>query len=215
MNRKMELLQELQRCVSEMEDELVIKVAETYLNEGYNAHEGIMQGLVAGMEKAGDLFEQGEYFVPELLICSDAMNNGLDVIKPHLAVEDIGETINVVIGVVEGDTHDIGKNLVKIMLETAGFNVHDLGRDVPAVDFVNKAKEIDARIICMSTLMTTTMSNMQRVIELLKAEGLYGKIKTMIGGAPISQSFADLIGADAYTSNAVEAAKRAKLLMSC
>ncbi|NLB53485.1 MAG: cobalamin-binding protein [Syntrophomonadaceae bacterium] len=215
MNRKMELLQELQRCVSEMEDELVIKVAETYLNEGYNAHEGIMQGLVAGMEKAGDLFEQGEYFVPELLICSDAMNNGLDVIKPHLAVEDIGETINVVIGVVEGDTHDIGKNLVKIMLETAGFDVHDLGRDVPAVDFVNKAKEIDARIICMSTLMTTTMSNMQRVIELLKAEGLYGKIKTMIGGAPISQSFADLIGADAYTSNAVEAAKRAKLLMSC
>jgi corrinoid protein of di/trimethylamine methyltransferase len=211
----MELLQELQRCVSEMEDELVIKVAETYLNEGYNAHEGIMQGLVAGMEKAGDLFEQGEYFVPELLICSDAMNNGLDVIKPHLAVEDIGETINVVIGVVEGDTHDIGKNLVKIMLETAGFDVHDLGRDVPAVDFVNKAKEIDARIICMSTLMTTTMSNMQRVIELLKAEGLYGKIKTMIGGAPISQSFADLIGADAYTSNAVEAAKRAKLLMSC
>lgn len=214
MSRKFELLNELTRCVSEMEDELVVEVAQTYLYEGFNAYEGIMQGLVVGMEKAGDLFEQGEYFIPELLICSDAMNNGLDVIRPHLVPEDMDESVNIVIGVVEGDTHDIGKNLVKIMLETAGFNVHDLGRDVPVADFVSKAKEVDARIICMSTLMTTTMNNMKRVIDLLKAENLYGKIRTMIGGAPISQSFADLIGADAYTHNAVEAAKMARQLVA-
>ncbi len=214
MHRKLELLNELTRCVSEMEDDLVVEVAQTYLYEGFNAYEGIMQGLVVGMEKAGDLFEQGEYFIPELLICSDAMNNGLDVIRPHLVPEDMDESVNIVIGVVEGDTHDIGKNLVKIMLETAGFNVYDLGRDVPVADFVSKAKEVDARIICMSTLMTTTMNNMKRVIDLLKAENLYGKIRTMIGGAPISQSFADLIGADAYTHNAVEASKMARQLVA-
>ncbi len=214
MDRKIFLLNELARCVADMEDEMVAEVANTYLQEGFNAHEGIMQGLVVGMEKAGELFEQGEYFVPELLICSDAMNVGLSILRPQLVSEDLEESINIVIGVVEGDTHDIGKNLVKIMLETAGFAVHDLGRDVPVEEFVNKAKEVDAQIICMSTLMTTTMDNMKRVIELLKTEGLYGKIKTMIGGAPISQSFADLIGADAYTTNAVEAAKRAKQLVS-
>lgn len=212
MKSKTEFLTELSRCVAEMEDDLVVEVAHAYLQQGFSAYEGIMQGLVTGMEIAGELFEQGEYYVPELLICSDAMYRGLDVFKPHMLPEDMQENINIVIGVVKGDTHDIGKNLVKIMLETAGFNVHDLGRDVPAEDFVRKAQEVDARIICMSTLMTTTMDNMQKVIDLLKAENLYGKVKTMIGGAPISQSFADLIGADAYSANAIGAARKAKEL---
>ena len=145
MDRKIFLLNELARCVADMEDEMVAEVANTYLQEGFNAHEGIMQGLVVGMEKAGELFEQGEYFVPELLICSDAMNVGLSILRPQLVSEDLEENINIVIGVVEGDTHDIGKNLVKIMLETAGFAVHDLGRDVPVEEFVNKAKRLMPR----------------------------------------------------------------------
>ena len=109
MDRKIFLLNELARCVADMEDEMVAEVANTYLQEGFNAHEGIMQGLVVGMEKAGELFEQGEYFVPELLICSDAMNVGLSILRPQLVSEDLEENINIVIGVVEGDTHDIGK----------------------------------------------------------------------------------------------------------
>lgn len=210
--KKEELLHELERCVLEMEDEAVTDVAREYIDDGYDAYDGIVDGLSEGMRKAGDLYEEEEYFVPELLICSDAMYNGLDVLKPYLPADGSKHQGNVVIGVVEGDTHDIGKNLVKTMMETAGFTVYDLGRDVKVETFVEKAKEVDATIVCMSTLMTTTMPNMKRVIDLLREEGLLGKVKVMIGGGPISQSFADQIGADAYTTNAAEAAKRAQTL---
>lgn len=164
------------------------------------------------MEKAGKLYEEEEYFVPELLICSDAMYNGLEVMKPYLKPNATEHKCPVVIGVVEGDTHDIGKNLVRIMMETAGFDVYDLGRDVAVEDFVGKVKEIGGGIVCMSTLMTTTMSNMQRIIEGLQAAGIRDKVKVMIGGGPLSQSYADKIGADAYTSNVAEAAKKAQEL---
>ncbi len=213
MSRKEELLAELDRCVLEMEDEAVTGVAQEYVEEGYDAYEGITEGLSKGMEKAGQLYEEEEYFVPELLICSDAMYNGLDVLKPHLKVSaDQGSKCPVIIGVVEGDTHDIGKNLVKIMMDTAGFEVFDLGRDVAVETFVEKAKEIGHGIICMSTLMTTTMNNMSRVIEALKEQGLRERFAVMVGGGPLSKSFADKIGADLYTANAAEAAKEAKKL---
>ncbi len=215
MAKQEELLTELARCVEEMEDEAICKVAGDYVAANFSAYEGIMLGLAKGMEAAGALYEEGEYFIPELLICSDAMNNGIDILKPHLQADNSKENINVVIGVVEGDTHDIGKNLVKIMLEAAGFHVFDLGRDVPVADFVIKTQEVGAKIVCMSTLMTTTMDNMGKVIELLKESGLRDKVTVMVGGAPISQAFADRIGADLYTSNAAEAAKRAKELFAC
>lgn len=210
--KKDELLSELDRCVLEMEDEAVADVAKAYVEQGYDAYEGITQGLSLGMEKAGRLFEEEEYFVPELLICSDAMYNGLEVLKPHLKPDVSGPKCAAVIGVVEGDTHDIGKNLVKIMLETAGFEVHDLGRDVPVEAFIQKARELRAGILCMSTLMTTTMDNMRRVVERMRDEHLQEHFKIMVGGGPISQSFAEQIGADAYTSNAAEAAKLARKL---
>ena len=166
------------------------------------------------MNRAGALYEQEEYFVTDLLLCSDAMYNGLDVLRPHLKNDtEEGESIPCVIGVVQGDTHDIGKNLVKIMFETAGFTMYDLGRDVPIESFVDKAQEVGARLICLSTLMTTTMIGMQRVVELLKERGLYGKIKVMIGGGPVSQNFCDKIGADAYTGSAMEAVRVAKMLL--
>ena len=211
---KEELLEALSECVVEMEDEEVVDVANEYLEAGYPAFDGIMDGLVDGMNKASDLYDAEEYFVTDVLLCSDAMYAGLDVLRPHLPADDTGvEKPKVVIGVVEGDTHDIGKNLVKIMLDTAGFEMYDLGRDVPLDNFVDKAVEVGASIICMSTLMITTMIGMKTVIDKLKERGIRDQFKIMVGGSPISQKYADEIGADGYSVNAVEAVKLAKRLM--
>ncbi len=210
---KEELLEKLSECVVEMEDEEIVDVANEYIESGYPALDGIMEGLVDGMNKASDLYDEEEYFVTDLLLCSDAMYSGIDILKPHLPVEENkGEKIKIVIGVVEGDTHDIGKNLVKIMLDTAGFEMYDLGRDVPLDNFVDKAIEVEASFICMSTLMTTTMDGMRIVIEKLKERGIRDNIKVMIGGSPISQKYANEIGADGYSANAVGAVKLAKKL---
>ena len=210
---KEELLEKLSECVVEMEDEEVVDVANEYIESGYPALDGIMEGLVDGMNKASDLYDEEEYFVTDLLLCSDAMYSGIDILKPHLPVEENkGKKIKIVIGVVEGDTHDLGKNLVKIMLDTAGFEMYDLGRDVPLDNFVDKAIEVGASFICMSTLMTTTMDGMRIVIEKLKERGIRDNIKVMIGGSPISQKYANEIGADGYSANAVGAVKLAKKL---
>ena len=211
---KEELIQKLYECVVEMEDEDVVDVCNEYLEAGYSAYDGIMEGLVAGMNKASELYDEEEYFVTDVLLCSDALYAGLDVLRPHLdASDEMGEAKKIVIGVVEGDTHDIGKNLVKIMLETAGFEMYDLGRDVPLDAFVEKAKEVDADIIAMSTLMTTTMGGMGIVIRKLEEAGLRDRVKVMIGGSPISRKFADEIGAEGYSANAVEAVAVAKQLV--
>ena len=210
---KEELLEKLSECVVEMDDEEVVDVANEYVESGYPALDGIMEGLVDGMNKASDLYDEEEYFVTDLLLCSDAMYSGIDILKPHLPVEENkGEKLKIVIGVVEGDTHDIGKNLVKIMLDTAGFEMYDLGRDVPLDNFVDKAIEVGASLICMSTLMTTTMDGMRIVIEKLKEKGIRDNVKVMVGGSPISQKYANEIGADGYSANAVGAVKLAKRL---
>lgn len=211
---KEELLKKLSDCVVEMEDEEVADTAKEYIEAGYPAVDGIMKGLVDGMNKASDLYDAEEYFVTDVLLCSDAMYAGLDVLRPYLPENSKnGEKVKVVIGVVEGDTHDIGKNLVKIMLDTAGFEMYDLGRDVPLDAFVDKAIEVNASIVCMSTLMTTTMMGMKTVIEKMQERGIRDKVKVMIGGSPISQKFANEIGADGYSANAVEAVKLAKRLL--
>ena len=212
---KEELLAKLSECVVEMEEDEVVDVAKEYLEAGYPAFDGIMDGLVDGMNKASDLYDAEEYFVTDVLLCSDAMYAGLEVLRPHLPENaDAGEKPKAVIGVVEGDTHDIGKNLVKIMMDTAGFEMYDLGRDVPLDAFVDKAIEVNASIVCMSTLMTTTMVGMKTVIEKLQERGIRDKVKVMIGGSPISQKYADEIGADGYSTNAVEAVKLAKRLLN-
>lgn len=207
------LLKRLETCVVEMEEEEVVETAREYLEAGYPAIDGIMQGLVEGMNRAGELFEEEEYFVTDILLCSDAMYAGLEVMKPHLEESGNSHKRKGVIGVVEGDTHDIGKNLVKIMMETAGFEMIDLGRDVPLQKFVDTAKQEEAELVCMSTLMTTTMAGMQTVIQLLKEAGIRDKVKVMVGGGPLSQSYADKIGADGYSQNAMEAVRLAKKLL--
>lgn len=211
--KKNEYLKILSDYVFEYEDEKIAEVAQNYLNDGYPPLDAIMDGLVDGMKRAGEMFQQEEYFVTDILLCSDAMENALAVLRPHLLQTENQLNRKIVLGVIEGDTHDIGKNLVKTMLQTEGFEVIDLGRDVPVDDFVDTAVKEGADIIGMSTLMTTTMSNMQRVIKKLEEQNVRDKFKVMVGGGPISQSFADKIHADGYSSDAVEAVKLAKKLL--
>ena len=211
---KRALFQEISDNVVEMEDEIVEELCEKSLEEGIDPNETITEGLIHGMNRVSELYETGEYFLPEVLTASYAMNVGIDVLKEHITQEETEETIKIVIGVVEGDTHDIGKNLVKIMCESAGFKVFDLGRDVPLDEFVRVAEEENCDFICMSTLMTTTMDGMRVVIEKLKEAGIRDNVKVMIGGSPISQKFADEIGADGYSVNAVEAVKLAERLLA-
>ena len=214
MANKVELLKKLSDAVVEMEDDTVVEVAKEYLAEGMPAYDGIMEGLVDGMTRASKLYDEEEYFVTDVLLCSDAMYAGLEVLTPELPKEAEGNTKPAgVIGVIEGDTHDIGKNLVKIMLETAGFEMYDLGRDVPLQAYVDKAKETNAKLVAMSTLMTTTMPGMQTVVEKLKEAGIRDNVKVIVGGGPISQRFAEQIGADGYSDTAVDAVKLAKNLL--
>ena len=210
---KDQLYKALSDAVLTMEIERTVAISMTIVDKKMDAYQAIEHGLSHGMNRAGKLYEEEEYFIPELLLCSDAMYAGLDILKPHLKASVEGTKRKAVIGVVEGDTHDIGKNLVKIMLETSGFEVIDLGRDVPPRTFVEKAKERDASLIALSTLMTATMNGMKEVITLLEKEHMRDRIKVMVGGGPISQGFARRIGADGYAPNASEAALLAKKLI--
>ncbi|WP_461247273.1 corrinoid protein [Treponema sp. R6D11] len=208
-----ELFQKLSDAVVEMEEDTVEKTANRVVEEGLDAYLAIDKGLANGMERAGKLFEEHEYFVPELMICADAMYKGLDILTPHIKTAEDEKKATVVIGVIEGDTHDIGKNLVRIMQETAGFNVIDLGRDIPPSVFVDEAVKNNADIIAISTLMTTTMDGMSEVIEILKGRGIRDNFKVIVGGGPISQGFANKIGANGYSSNAAESVRLVKKLL--
>ena len=214
--KQRELLDGMRDSVLEMEEDDVSDLCSEYVEEGYDPLVGISDGLAPGMNRAGELYEEGEYYIPELLLCSDAMYAGIDVLRPHIpAHSDGGDRKPVaVVGVVEGDTHDIGKNLFKIMLETEGFEVYDLGRDVPSDAFIEKVSETHADLLGMSTLMTTTMDNMRVVIEKLKEAGLRSDVVVMVGGGPISLRFANMIGADAYEADASTAAKTARRLVA-
>ncbi len=209
---RQKLYEEIANAVLELDEERTKALSEEVLKRGYDAWEAVEQGLVAGVNRAGKLFDEEEYFVPELLIAADAMYAGLDILRPHIKEQFTGHTRKVVIGVVQGDTHDIGKNLVRIMLEVAGFEVHDLGRDVPPRKFVDRAVEVKADIIALSTLMTTTMERMGEVIGILEDENLRNRFKVIVGGSPLSQQFADRIGADGYAPKAAQAVQLAKRL---
>ena len=209
-----QLHEQLAAAVVELDEDLTKQLAQQVVDLAFNAWDAVEYGLVAGMDRAGKLFDEEEYFIPELLLASDAMYSGLDILRPHIPKQNEGEQkVRVVIGVIEGDTHDIGKNLVRIMLDVGGFDVIDLGRDVPPQTFVDRAKEVGARIIAMASLMTTTMDGMAEVIRILEAEKIRDQFKVIVGGAPISQGFAKRIGADGYASRAPAAVLLAKRLV--
>jgi corrinoid protein of di/trimethylamine methyltransferase len=209
-----ELLKKLSDSVVNMDEEGAVKYSQQAVEEQLDSYTAIDKGLANGMERAGKLFDEEEYFVPELIICSDAMNAGISVLKPHLKQDSVKKKHKGVIGVIEGDTHDIGKNLVKIMLESSGFDIIDLGRDVPPSAFVHRAVEEDAKFILLSSLMTTTMDNMEEVVRILRNSVIRERFKVVVGGGPISQAFADRIGADGYAKNANEAVRLCRSLVA-
>src|SRR3990172_706165 len=172
-----DILERLKNGVVEYDEESVVKASHEALEVGMEAYQAVMDGLAAGMDVVGVYFANGEYFVPEVLMCADALYGGLNILRPHIKLDPSKQVKgSVVIGTVEGDIHDIGKNLVKMMFEVAGFTVHDLGRDVPLDNFVEKYMETDADIICMSAMMTTTMIGMPVVIEKVRAKNPTARI---------------------------------------
>jgi 5-methyltetrahydrofolate--homocysteine methyltransferase len=171
-------------------------------------------GMIAAMAEVGHLFEEGECFVPEMLIAARAMQTGLALLQPHLKNSEVVSAGKVVVGTVKGDLHDIGKNLVAMMLEGAGFEIIDLGTDVPAEKFVDAVRNQGAQIVAMSALLTTTMPSIKNTIDALTTAGLRGQVKVMVGGAPVTQNYADQIGADGFAPDASRAVATAKELMS-
>ena len=206
------IIKEIHKAVMEGQSDVVQEKIKAAMAAGIPATIILNEGMISAMAEVGRLFEQGDYFVPEMLISARAMQAGLGLLKPALKEADVKSAGRVAIGTVKGDLHDIGKNLVAMMLEGAGFEVHDLGVDVPPNSFVKAAQE-GAQIICLSALLTTTMNNMGVTIDALKAAGLRDKVKIMIGGAPVTQNYADQIGADAFAPDASSAVRAARQLV--
>lgn len=194
-------------------DKEVASDTQKALDSEISAEAILNKGLIEGMNIIGDKFRDHEIFLPDVLMAARAMYAGMELIKPILIKSGISSRGKVVIGTIQGDLHDIGKNLVGIMLKGAGYEVIDLGHDVPPEKFVEAAKETGATIIGMSALLTTTMANMKEVVDILKSENLHGKIRTIIGGAPISARYASEIGADKYSFDAGNAVDTVKELM--
>ena len=206
----MSILQQISENLQKGDDKTVAALTQKAIDDGVSAIEILNDGLLAGMDVVGQRFGANEIFLPEVLLSARAMNAGMDLIKPLLVAADVPSLGKVVIGTMKGDLHDIGKNLVGIMLRGAGYEVIDLGADVAAERFVDTAETEEAQVIGLSALLTTTMSGMKDVVELVKSKGLEGKVKVIVGGAPLSQAFADDIGADGYgydASNAVDIVK--------
>jgi 5-methyltetrahydrofolate--homocysteine methyltransferase len=191
----------------------VAQKVQQALDSGVDPGVILNQGMIAAMAEVGKRFEEGEFFVPEMLIAARAMQSGLALLKPHLQQADLQSSGKVVIGTVKGDLHDIGKNLVAMMLEGAGFEIIDLGTDVSPDKFVAAAREHQADLVAMSALLTTTMPNMKVTIDALQAAGLRPQVKVLIGGAPVTENFVRQVGADGYAPDASRAVAVAKSLL--
>lgn len=196
MTNKEELYKQISDAVVAFEEEKVRELSRRSLDEGLDPVETIVKGLSAGMLVAGSLFERHEYFVPEVLMCADAMQAGLDILRPRIRKDSVEHLGQVVIGTVQGDIHDIGKNIVKLMLDVSGFLVHDLGKDVSLDRFAEEAERTGAEIVAMSALMTTTMMGMKKVVQRIRERTPH--VAIMMGGAPIRPEIVKLFGGDGY-----------------
>lgn len=209
-------LEKLANAVITMNEEEAVRLAGEAIEKGVDPYLVIDKGLARGMEIMGEEYENGSCFIPELLLASDTMYAGINVLSPYIKAgreNSESRVYRAIMGVIEGDTHDIGKNIVKVMFEARGFQITDLGRDVPIHRFVEAAATEQADIICMSSLISTTMLGMGDVIDLLVKEGIREKFKVMVGGACVSQSFASRIGADGYAPDAIAAVRKARKLL--
>jgi 5-methyltetrahydrofolate--homocysteine methyltransferase len=205
-----EILEQISTAVIEGNLDDIVDLTEDALDEGLSAQEILDNGLMAGMDYVGVEFKAGNMFVPEVLRSAKTMQFSMDILKPLLAEAGVKMVGKVLLGTVKGDLHDIGKNLVGMMCEGAGFEIKDLGKDVAPEAFVGAIKEFEPDVVGMSALLTTTMRAMEHTIKALEEAGLRDKVRIMIGGAPVTQAFADQIGADGYASNAASAADLAK-----
>lgn len=208
----MEILDDLKGSVIEMEVERATELTQKALDEDLGAKEILNQALIPAMDIVGEQYERGERYIPEMLLSAQAMKGAMEKLRLLLAEAGVEPCGKVIIGTVEGDLHDIGKTLVAMMLEGAGFQISDFGTEVTAEQFIQAVREREADILGMSALLTTTMTRMPEVIEALKKNGLREKIKVMIGGAPVTQEYADKIGADGYAPDAASAVRLAKRL---
>lgn len=204
----MSILQDISTNLQIGKAKIVKTLVQQALDEGISAQDILSQGLLDGMNKVGEQFKNNEIFVPEVLIAARAMSMGTAVLKPYLASEGVQSRGKIVIGTVRGDLHDIGKNLVKMMIEGKGIEVIDLGTDVPAEKFVQTAIENQCQVICLSALLTTTMGVMADVVSEAEKAGIRDKVKIMIGGAPVTDAYCQQIHADAYTPDAASAADK-------
>ena len=209
----MKLLDKINRSVMEGSGDSVEELTRQALDQAVEVKTILNEGLVAAMDVVGQRFESGELFIPEMLIAALAMTRGLDVLRPLFAESGIKSRGTVIIGTVKDDIHSIGKSLVSMMAEGAGFKMIDLGVDVAPEQFVRSVKEEGAQLVSMSALLTTTMPSMKATIEALEKAGLQNKVKTLIGGAPVTEEYADKIGADGYAADAAGAVRKAKELV--
>jgi 5-methyltetrahydrofolate--homocysteine methyltransferase len=204
------LLEQLSLAIQRGRAKETVELVQTGLEQGISAQELLDQGLLAGMGVVGEKFKINEVFVPEVLIAARALNKGTELLKARLVAEGVKPIGTIVLGTVQGDLHDIGKNLVRMMLEGAGFAVVDLGVDVAPERFIAAVREHQPQIVAMSSLLTTTMGSQRLVMQALEEAGLRKSVKVMVGGAPVTQEFCDEIGADGYTPDAASAADMAK-----
>lgn len=213
----MEIYELMKEAVLDGDEAEAIKLAQQVLDEGLNISEAMDKGFLAGIQEAGQLYEDEEYFLPDLVCSADAMKGALEILDEAMKNDPDAQTAasaKVALVTVQGDVHDIGKTIVGAMMTAAGYEVYDLGADVPNEDVIEKVKEIQPDILGMSALLTTTMEEQGRIIEMLKEEGIRDNIKVIIGGAPVNQSWADKITADGYSDNAIAAVKLAQTLLS-
>jgi 5-methyltetrahydrofolate--homocysteine methyltransferase len=208
-----QVMQELYTGILNGDNKTVPQKVQAALDAGIDASRILNEGMIAAMAEVGRLFEEGEYYVPEMLISARSMQAGLGVLKPHLMQANVKSAGRVVAGTVKGDLHDIGKNLVCMMLEGAGFEIHDLGTDVSPEKFVAFLQQQEAEIVALSALLTTTMPNMKATIEALREAGLRERVKVIIGGAPVTEGYAQQIGADGYSPDASRAVSLAKSIL--
>ncbi len=208
------ILKGLTDAVVAGDTESAVRLANDALKAGVDPYRAIMEGCSKGMEALSKMYDEGEAYVPEILVSADAMNAAIAVLKPHIKVQGAKSTGKVVLGVCEGDVHDIGKNIVKIMLDAADFQGVDLGYSVSAKRFVEAVREEKPDIVGVSALMTMTMMGMQEVVEALKESGLRDRVKVIVGGGPVSAEFAEKVGADGFGDNAPEAVRLAERIMA-
>jgi len=207
------ILQSIFEAILEGDADQVQTNIQAALQAGIEPNLVLNEGMIAAMREVGARFEAGDFYVPEMLISARAMQGGMALLKPHLQQGDVKSSGKVVIGTVKGDLHDIGKNLVALMLEGAGFEIKDLGTDVAAEDFIAALKAEKADILALSALLTTTMPSMKQTIEMVKAAGLRDQVKIIVGGAPVTEEYARLVGADGYSPDASRAVGLAESLM--